>query len=136
MAALSPAVGCVPDAFLVSNIKLESQTTQAKLYMEQYENWKRMYTTNVMYQKYNKKLLERKKVAMHGAFIFKNHIHIQTGTHHMIYSIDTDLWENTQYADVGYHIQHVPHGDQALACKRRTDISKNEADDFIFSRYD
>ena len=67
MAALSPAVGCVPDDFLVSNIKLESQTTQA---------------------------------------------------------------------NVAYHIQHVPHGDQALACKRRTDISKNEADDFIFSRYD
>ena len=54
----------------------------------------------------------------------------------MIYSVDTDLWENTQYADVGYHIQPVLHGDQALACKRRTDISKNEADDFIFKRYD
>ena len=50
--------GGVPDAFLVTDIKLESQTTQANLYFQYYENWTGMYTTKAMliykmYQKYN-----------------------------------------------------------------------------------
>ena len=67
MAVLSPAVGGVPDAFLVTDIKLESQTPQANLYFQYYENWTGMYTTKAMliykmYQKYNYKLLEKKLV--------------------------------------------------------------------------
>ena len=70
-----------------------------------------------MYQKYNYKLLE------------ETALHCQCG-------LQYGTVQSNPKRSFTHHIQPVLHGEKVLVCVRRTDISKNEADDFIFTSYD